>query len=344
MRCRHLESEDQAASATTTSDLFGMDASPLASANTPFDESPNVAAIKRPVGRPAVNWSTRDKSSQERDLFELSLEIEQRNAQEAGNKGFIATAMIYASLPHSAIEGAFFKRKSNTHTLTILNDPDIGLPYGKLPRVMTAFLCTEAKLRGERKIFLGRSQAEFANKLGLSRGGGQRGDITRLKDQCKRLFTSHINLVGLPNDAFHWRNVNISDKGMLLWNPHDPHDPSPWESWLDLSEPFFNECIDHAVPIEMDIIHQLRSPLAIDIYIWLTYRYNSISRPTPVTWKQLKWQFGANYADTEAGLSAFTYNFKKQLRVVAAAYPAAKFMIDPTRFTLLPSKTHVAPS
>lgn len=342
MRSRHLESDGQAGTATT--DLFvGTDAAPpVSSDDGPSAGGTNVTAIKRPVGRPAVNWSERARTSQERDLFELSLEIDQRNAQDA-NRGFIATAMIYASLPHSAIDGAVFKRKSNTHTLTILNDPDIGLPYGKLPRVITAFLCTEAKLRKEPRIYLGRSQAEFATKLGLSTGGGSRGDITRLKDQCKRLFTSHITLVGAPGAEFHWRNVNISNQGMLLWNPHDAHDANPWQSWLELSQPFYDECIDHAVPIEMDIIHKLRSPLAIDIYIWLTYRYNSISKPTPVTWRQLKWQFGANYADTDQGLAAFTYNFKKQLRAVHAAYPAAKFMLSPTNFTLLPSPTHVSP-
>ncbi|MPT40144.1 MAG: MFS transporter, partial [Achromobacter sp.] len=161
--------------------------------------------------------------------------------------------------------------------------------------------------------------------LGLGTGGGPRGDLTRLTEQAKRLFTSHITLIGAPDSQFHWRNVNLTDSGMLLWNPHDPDAKSPWESQLTLSQKFFDECIAHSVPIDLRVLHKLRSPLAIDIYIWMTYRYNSISAPTPISWKQLKWQFGANYADDEQGLKNFITSFKTCLRMVSSVYREAKF-------------------
>lgn len=326
-------------------DLFG-DTPPPKVARKTQDVEVHPDAPKKKRGRPPVNWSDRPKSQQELDLFELSLEIEKKNAKDHNQMGFIATAMIYASLPHSEIDGAVFKRKNGDLSLTILNDPDIGLPFGKIPRIITAFLCTEAKRhRDERgpNIELGKSQAEFAKKLGLNTGGGVRGDITRLKDQAKRLFTSHITLVGTPNSQFHWSNVNITDSGMLLWNPHDVNDRAPWESKLRLSDKFFNECIAHSVPIDLRVLHQLRSPLAIDIYIWMTYRYNSISGPTPISWKQLKWQFGANYAADEQGLKNFISNFKTQLRRVQAAYREAKFSVDQHKLTLHPSPPHILP-
>lgn len=334
---------DERATPRPSGDLFGE---ALAQGKLPAQAigpqgASNVTPLVRPRGRPAVNWDARPRSNQERDLFELSMELEQRGGYDP-NKGFIATACIYASLPHSEIEGAYFKRKSNTHTTTILVDPDIGLPYGKIPRVMTAFLCTEAKRTSEPRIYLGRSQAEFASRLGLSSSGGNRGDMTRLKDQAKRLFTSHITLTGTPGVEFHWKNVSITDEGMLLWDPQKPEAEQKWDSWLDLSPKFFQECCDHAVPIQMDIVHALRSPLAIDIYVWLTYRYNAISQPTPITWTQLKWQFGANYSDDPNGLAAFKYNFLKQLRVVTAAWPQAKVAHDTNKLTLLPSPTHIA--
>ena len=252
--------------------------------------------------------------------------------------------MIYASLPHSAIEGAVFKRRNGDLSLTILNDPDIGLPYGKMPRLITAFLCTEAKRTKEPVISLGRSKNEFAKKLGLSTIGGTRGDLTRLTEQAKRLFTSHITLIGTPDSQFHWRNINLTDSGVLLWNPHDPDAKSPWESQLTLSQKFFDECIAHSVPIDLRVLHKLRSPLAIDIYIWMTYRYNSISAPTPISWKQLKWQFGANYADHEQGLKNFITNFKSCLRMVSSVYREAKFRTTQTTLILLPSPPHVLPS
>lgn len=295
-------------------------------------------------GRPAVNWSDRPKRQGELDLFQLSLEIEEKPAKDHNQLGVIATAMIYASLPHSEIEGAVFKRRNGDLSLTILNDPDIGLPYGKMPRLITAFLCTEAKRTKEPVISLGRSKNEFAKKLGLGTGGGPRGDLTRLTEQAKRLFTSHITLIGAPDSQFHWRNVNLTDSGMLLWNPHDPDAKSPWESQLTLSQKFFDECIAHSVPIDLRVLHKLRSPLAIDIYIWMTYRYNSISAPTPISWKQLKWQFGANYADDEQGLKNFITSFKTCLRMVSSVYREAKFRTTKDTLTLLPSPPHVLPS
>ncbi len=317
----------------------------------PTPEQPQPSLIpslaepqKKRRGRPAVNWSERPKSKGENALFQLSLDIEEQPPKEVNQLGVIATAMIYASLPHSEIEGAVFKRKNGDISLTILNDPEIGLPYGKMPRLITAFLCTEAKRTQEPVIFLGRSKNEFAKKLGLGTGGGKRGDLTRMMEQAKRLFTSHITLTGSPNAQFHWRNVNLTDDGMLLWNPHDPDAKSPWDSKLTLSQKFFDECIAHSVPIDLRVLHKLRSPLAIDIYIWMTYRFNSIAAPTPISWKQLKWQFGANYADDEQGQKNFITNFKSCLRMVASVYREAKFSMSKDTLTLYPSPPHVLPS
>lgn len=327
--------------ASVEADLFDDLPTPPQQAALP---APQDAPQKKKRGRPAVNWSDRPKSQGELDLFQLSLEIEEKPAKDHNQLGVIATAMIYASLPHSEIEGAVFKRRNGDLTLTILNDPDIGLPYGKMPRLITAFLCTEAKRTKEPVISLGRSKNEFAKKLGLGTGGGPRGDLTRLTEQAKRLFTSHITLIGAPDSQFHWRNVNLTDSGMLLWNPHDPDAKSPWESQLTLSQKFFDECIAHSVPIDLRVLHKLRSPLAIDIYIWMTYRYNSISAPTPISWKQLKWQFGANYADDEQGLKNFITSFKTCLRMVSSVYREAKFRTTKDTLTLLPSPPHVLPS
>nr|WP_254212150.1 replication protein RepA [Burkholderia multivorans] len=54
----------------------------------------------------------------------------------------------------------------------MLVDPEIGLPYGKLPRLITAWLTREAKRTKSRELVLGRSLNEFAGKLGLSKNGG----------------------------------------------------------------------------------------------------------------------------------------------------------------------------
>jgi hypothetical protein len=322
-------------------DLFGTPPQVTVPASSTKPPRPQAPARR---GRKPAEFNREPQSQRELELFELSMEIEERNAKETGDTGFLATAMIYASLPHSEFKEAVFKRTNGFTTLTILNDPDIGLPYGKIPRIITAFLCTEAKRHKDtrgREIHLGKSQAEFLSKLGLSSTGGERGDIGRVRDQAKRLFTSSITLTGTPGHEFHWQRVNISQSGMLLWDRHDPHKNSRWQSKLMLSPEFYDECIQHSVPISLSVLHKLRSPLAIDIYIWLTYRYNSIVAPTPVTWKQLQWQFGSNYANTPRGESDFKTNFKKQLRAVLNVYRDAKIDVGQDRVLLLPSKPHI---
>ena len=39
-----------------------------------------------------------------------------------------------------------------------------------------------------------------------------------------------------------------------------------------------------------------RSPLGLDLYLWLTYRTFALTRPLRLTWPQLYRQFGTNQA------------------------------------------------
>lgn len=298
------------------------------------------AVTKQRAGRPYLTRTMR--TQQELDMFSLSMEIEEQEARDSNNMGFISTAMIYASLPYNRIEGAVFKRRSGNISLTILNDPDIGLPFGKMPRIMTAFLCTEAKRNGP-LINLGRSQNEFAQKLGLSSSGGNKGDITRLKDQTKRLFTSHITLTSddKASHAFKWRNVSMVENGMLLWNPVAEDETKRWAGMLQLTDAFYQECLNHCVPVDLRVLHKLRSPMAIDIYTWLTYRYNTVSKPLYISWMQLKWQFGVQHADDAQGMYNFMAKFREHLRAIHAVWPSAKFTVDSDKVTLYPSLPHI---
>ncbi len=322
-------------------DLFGTAPAPAARRSSVRRVQRQAPAKRGP--KPA-DFDAKPATQKELDLYQLSMEIDKKNAKESGEIGYMASAMIYASLPHSEIEGGFFKRRNGDMKLTIMNDPEIGLPYGKIPRLITAFLCTQAKQNAAThgpQVFLGHTQAEFMRKLGMTSRGGKNGDLTRVWDQSKRLFSSAITLIGTPESQFHFAHMNLAEKGMILWNPHAPDVRSRWESTLTLSQPFFKECCDHSVPLHMAVLHSLRSPLAIDIYVWLTYRMKSISRTTPITWAQLKWQFGSNYAETAQGERDFRNNFKKQLRAVLAVYREAK--VVPTQDVLLlhPSPTHI---
>lgn len=321
------------------------DLPPDAPATAPKATLPAVKAAPKRPGRKGIAFDQMQPTQQELDLFHLSMEIEENDAREVGKIGYVATAMIYAALPYTEVEGAMFKRTTEYFTLRIMNDPELGIPYGKVPRLITAYLCSEAKRKKDMGglIELGRSQKEFMERLGMNSRGGARGDIARFNKQSRALFTSSITLLGAPNTELHWNHVHISKKGMLLWNPHRPEERSQWQSTIQLDKEFFEECINHPVPIDLRVIHSLTSPLAIDIYLWLTYRFNAVRVPTPVSWKQLKWQFDATYADTAEGMRDFKKLFKKQLRAVLAVYRQANLDVKDEGVWLLPSRTHIPP-
>ena len=72
----------------------------------------------------------------------------------------------------------------------------------------------------------------------------------------------------------------VADKHEFWWNPKRPDDPSLWESKIELGEKFFQEIIQHPVPLDMNILKALkRSSLGLDLYLWLVYRTFTLQRP-----------------------------------------------------------------
>ena len=47
-----------------------------------------------------------------------------------------------------------------------------------------------------------------------------------------------------------------------------------------------------------------RSPLGLDLYLWLTYRTFNITRPMRLTWTQLYRQFGALLHEYPVGVGS----------------------------------------
>lgn len=280
-------------------------------------------------------------SSKVTDLLATAIAVQEQDAAAAGQIGYMARAMIWASMPHRKIDGAHYKRDNGLASITMLVDPEIGLPYGKLPRLISAWLTREAKRTGARELLLGRSLSEFAGKLGLSTNGGLRGDTSRLKMQATKLFSTFVSLKAHHGQDFAYKNVALSDEGMLLWNPKKPNEPSLWESTITLSEAFFQECMEYAVPFDLRVLHCLRSPLAIDIYLWLTWRMFILRRQVLIPWMSLRQQFGVGYAATNQGMAHFRAEFHRCLHDVHTLYPAVHLSFEHDGLRLFPSPPHV---
>ena len=89
-----------------------------------------------------------------------------------------------------------YRRVNGPFTLLMTATGTAKLPYGTLPRLRLAWVCTESVRTQSRTVVLGRSLNEFMGKLGIKPGSvGPRGDRTRLRNQMDRLFNAYVKLV-----------------------------------------------------------------------------------------------------------------------------------------------------
>lgn len=103
---------------------------------------------------------------------------------EAGAIGYVPSIFCLMNLPHANPKQSHYSSRSGLLETSMVADPTIGLPYGRVSRLMLIWLVTQSKLNNSPLIDLGTSQAEFFNKkLGIMGSGGKAGTITRYADQ-----------------------------------------------------------------------------------------------------------------------------------------------------------------
>ena len=145
------------------------------------------------------------------------------------------------------------------------------LPYGNLPRLLLAWVCTEAVRTQNSELILGRSLADFMRSVGVYDDGG--AVRRRLRNQMQRLFRSHVELVYEDAHGSRFVNSAIAAGGEFWWDVKRPDQPALWESKIELGEKFFHEVITNPIPLDLHILKAVkRSPLGLDLYLWLTYR------------------------------------------------------------------------
>ena len=111
--------------------------------------------------------------------------------------GFMARLLALCSLPRTNPgDRKEYVRRNGPYALAMTAGVNARLPYGNLPRLLLAWVCTEAVRTQSRELVLGRSLYEFMHKLGLTdRSSGANGERTRLRNQMRRLFSCSVSLV-----------------------------------------------------------------------------------------------------------------------------------------------------
>lgn len=279
-----------------------------------------------------------------------ALAIESEDAKEAGVLGFMARSLTLATMPHSRVDGCEFSRRAGGFWLCMLAPSEIGLPYGSIPRLLTAWMTTEAVKTKQRELVLGPSLSSFMSDLGLMPTGGRWGSITRLRDQMRRLFScsihgswEHTTKRGFKAETMI--NFTVASKAQLWWDPKSPDQSTLWQSTITLGEQFFDEITERPIPVHMDALRRLkRSPMALDIYTWLTYRMFYLRGKRAIPWGALQLQLGSDYPMTAQGQRDFKKKFIAHLKQVKTVYREAKVEVAQDALILRSSQPHILPT
>ena len=139
----------------------------------------------------------------------------------------------------------------------------------------------------------------------------------------------------------------MADKHEFWWDVSRPAAPVLWDSKIELGEKFFQEIIAHPIPLDLNILKRLkRSPLGLDLYLWLTYRTFMLKTPLTLVWRQLYRQFGADPAkanETNA-VNAFRTDCLRELKKIKRAWPDLNYSTVTGGLVLSPSPPRIPPA
>ena len=263
--------------------------------------------------------------------------------------GFMARLLALCSLPRTNPgDQKEYVRRNGPYALVMSAGGLNKLPFGTLPRLLLAWVCSEAVRLQSRELVLGRSLYEFMRKLGMDdRSGSVRGDRTRLKNQMRRLFACTVTLV--HEDAQREVRVSslVADRAEYWWDAKQPDVPVLWDSKVELGEKFFQEIIAHPIPLDLTTLKALkRSPLGLDLYFWLVYRTFTLKAPLRLSWRQLYRQFGSNPA--KASDARTVHDFRKdclrELKKINRAWPDLLYATVKGGLVLSPSPPRIPPA
>lgn len=241
-----------------------------------------------------------------------------------GEVGYLARAFVVVNLPHSDPGAALpvWSRINGDAALTIQQGfvsirgqlAGVGYPFGATARWLLVYVMTEAVRQQSPKVSLGPSLTAFLRALGLPVEGRR---IRAVREQLNRLLCASIRFTFRSREMLTGCNLSIASD-YFLWRHDSGHRAL---GFATLNDSLFRDLIAHPVPLDIGAIHALRdAPLAIDLFVWLSFRLRSLRHPISLSWLALQNQFGSDYAETKE----FARHVRRELRRVQAVWPTLK--------------------
>ena len=216
------------------------------------------------------------------------------------------------------------------NTMTISAIGDAILPFGSIPRIIVCFLSTESKVTGERTVSIGRTIYDFVKNIGYLPSYIQNGTNEQVMVQLERLYRTEFSHDysesryledGTKETYRHQKSFKIFDEKLSFESVKD-NLVQQQKASVTLSETFFNEIQAHSVPLKLEILKSLkRSPLALDLYIFISYRSNT-GRVIGIKLSELMNQFPIDYEKWR-----FKQRLNSALKLVKTKWPECNALI-----------------
>lgn len=284
---------------------------------------------------------------------------------------FSPRAMVYCGLPYKQptmlnaagkkVPAVYYERQFS-HVLMRIGtmQPSLGLPFGGMARLILSYVTECAVRRGTKTISLADNIGDMLRQFGIeSITGGARGSITSLRKQFLRLRYANFLIrwsrtgttfpdgTSAPPDMYSTTDSMFSiirDASLWQRNPQgidtlNFDDDSKY--FIELSDDFFNEITKRPVPIDMRAYRALlTNPMAMDLYVYLSYLSSYVKKPFVLPWELLRDQFRPNIPR----LARFKSDFTTALKDVDVVYPNLKVELDNnTGLTIKPGSVPSVP-
>ena len=259
------------------------------------------------------------------------------------DRGFVSRVASQVSLPYRRTNERQIVRHNGDLTVTFTAQGG-EMPYGKWPRLFDAYLATMVTSKdpsydpSRRRLYLGGTWRSFMKRLGANVGGSQ---LKVIKQQMENWFKTSY-MVERVNDAeSQGIAFQVGEGWRIDWLKDEPQDDvlPGFDNWVEFGERFIEKVVcDNPVPVSLEALSKLgKSPMALDVYLWVNRRMSYLREPQLVPWQLLYQQFGSSNV-----MRSFKQSFKKAVDRVHEAYPAVNITVSNERgVTLFPSRTAV---
>lgn len=260
-------------------------------------------------------------SNREAHIINLAGALTEIPLDKTKDLGFMSRLLVMVNLPYrdTGIETRNWWRTNGSISINITpgyeGSKSLGIPYGSYPRLIMAYLITQAIKKKSPIINLGKSFKEFLEMIGLEKGGKQ---YRQLQKQLGMMLSASFSWTYSNEKLWSRINIQVSNQSQLWWDPKSPDQLSLWDSYITLNTDFFNEVTRNPVPVDLRILKLLKnSPLGLDLYMFLAWRTFNLKKPALISWVSLHNQLGGQYTNVKE----FARNCRQHLKRIKAIWP-----------------------